>query len=292
VACTLVELAERGGLVRGRRRSGILGALRHGLAAARAVPARRLAYLGWVLFSAALGAWVFARLRPFVAPATWATEIAVQAAWLVLAAAIGYVHLELVRRADGTPRRSFLVPNGLTFCRLALAPLVGFTAAHALALRSDADAILWPVVFVVGSDILDGQIARLFDLRSEWGRLADPFSDIFLAAFFAGGLWAGGLLPAWLAFLIVFRFAGTLLAVFAIWGRGQAIRVDPTWPGRAANVAVEVYMPFLLGGAIRWPSWVGAEWLQWMYRVAAAAVVVNIVYFSWRLARAVTARPR
>ncbi len=289
-SCTVVELGERGLLRRGRRWRSMFEAVRYGMRQAKAIRTRQLAYLAWTVFSAAVGAWVLAVMRRHIDPGAWAAEVAIESVWFAGTAFIGYIHLDLVRRADGTPWRSFLVPNGMTLSRLALAPLVGFAAVHALALRPDADLVLWPLVYVVGSDLLDGQIARFFGLKSEWGRLADPFSDIFVASWFAPGLWWAGLLAPWLGFLIVFRYAGTLLAVFTIWARGKPIRIVPTWLGRAANFSVDVYLPFLLGAAIRWPYWFGTWWLDWMFGLTAAAVLVNIVYFTFRLARTVAAR--
>jgi len=285
VSCTLVELGEKGLLRRGRRLRSMGEAVRYGLRQAGSIRSRQLAFLGWTVFSAALGAWVLAIMHRRIGAGPWATAVAVESVWFAISVFAGYIHLDLVRRPDGTPWRSFLTPNGMTLSRLALAPLVAFASAHAFALRPDADLVLWPLVYVVGSDLLDGQIARVLRLKSEWGRLADPFSDIFLASWFAPGLWWGGLLVPWLGFMIVFRFAGTLLAVFTIWGRGKPIRVVPTWPGRVANFAVDVYLPFLLAAAIRWPHWFGTEWLEWMFRLTAAAVLVNIIYFTFRLAR-------
>jgi phosphatidylglycerophosphate synthase len=290
VSCTLVELAEKGQLRRGRRWRSMFDAVRFGLRQAKAVRSRQLAFFGWTVFSAAIGAWVLAIMRRRIGAGPWAAAVAVESAWFAISVFIGYIHLDLVRRPDGRPWRSFLIPNGMTLSRLALAPLVGFASAHALALRPEADLVLWPLVYVVGSDLLDGQIARFFKLKSEWGRLADPFSDIFLASWFAPGLWWGGLLAPWLGFLIVFRYAGTLLAVFTIWARGKPIRIVPTWPGRAANFSVDVYLPFLLAAAIRWPHWFGTWWLDWMFGLTAAAVLVNIVYFTFRLARTVASR--
>ncbi|MBI5486370.1 MAG: CDP-alcohol phosphatidyltransferase family protein [Deltaproteobacteria bacterium] len=292
ISCTLVELGERGLLRPGGRWGAMRGAVRHGLAQARAVRSRQLAFFGWTVFSAALCVWVLAILRRNVPAGTWAVESGVTAAWFLVTVVVGYLHLELVRREDGTAWRSFLVPNGMTLSRLALAPLVAFAAVHAVALRADADLVLWPLVYGVASDAMDGQVARIFRLRSEWGRLADPFSDILLATWFAPGLWVGGFLTPWVGFLIVFRYAGTLLAVFTLWGRGKPLAIEPTWPGRAANVGVDVLLPFLLGAAIRWPHWLGAAWLVWMERIVAGLLVINVVYLMWRLGRAWTARAR
>ena len=290
VSCTPVELGEKGLFPRGGRLRALAGAVRFGLAQARALRSRQATFLGWAAFSAALGAWVMGLLYRRIPADTWAVEAAILGGWFLLMTFASYLHLDLVRRQDGTPWRSFLLPNGMTLSRLLLAPLLFFASLHATALRPDADLVLWPLVYLVASDLLDGQIARFFGLRSEWGRLADPAADILLASWFAPGLWAGGLLAPWVGFLIVFRYAGTLLAVFAVWGRGRPLWIAPTLPGRAANLAGDVFLPALLAASIRWPSWLGSEWMAWLERVVAALVVINITYLSFRLARAWTSR--
>ena len=289
-SCTPIELGEKGRFPRGGRLRALVGAVRYGLAQARAVRSRQAAFLGWTLFSAALGAWVMGLLYRRIPVEAWTVEVAALGAWFLLLTFVSYLHLDLVRRLDGSPWRSFLLPNGMTLSRLLLAPLLCFASLHATALRPDADLVLWPLVYLVASDLLDGQVARFCSMRSEWGRLADPAADILLASWFAPGLWAGGLLAPWVGFLIVFRYAGTLLAVFAVWGRGRPLWIAPTLPGRAANLGVDVLLPGLLAGAIRWPSWLGAEWMVWLERVVAALVVINITYLSFRLARAWTSR--
>jgi phosphatidylglycerophosphate synthase len=274
----LIDLAEHGGLRGVRRGSTALAALGYGLRAASAVRGRQLGFFAWTLFGAALGAWVLLVMRRWIAPGDWAVAVAVEAAWFGCFSFLSYAHLDLVRRADGTPYGGFLLPNGLTLNRMTLAPLVCFAAVHAHELRPEADLVLWPLVYVVGSDLLDGQIARLGGLRSEWGRLADPVSDVFLATWFAPGLWIGGWLAPWLGFLIMFRFAGALAGVFLVWGRGGSWRITPTWPGRFANLAVEFYFPALFAAAIRWPSWFGMGWLKHLHWVVGGLVVVSIVY--------------
>ncbi|NMC68868.1 MAG: CDP-alcohol phosphatidyltransferase family protein [Myxococcales bacterium] len=277
-AASPVELAEGGGL-RGVRFWPAMGAaVRHGWRSAGTERRRRAGFCGWTLLGALVGAWILGVMQRRVPAAEWAAAVGVEAAWFLAFVFVGYVHLGLVRRPDGTPYRGFLVPNGLTLHRLTLCPLVFFAALHADALRAEADLVLWPLVYVVASDLLDGQIARFGGMRSEWGRLADPLADVCVATWFAAGLWIGGWLAPWLGFLIVFRFVGALSGVFLVWGRGGRLRVAPTWPGRAANVAVEFYFPALFAAAIRWPSWFAMGWLRHLHWVVGALVSASILY--------------
>lgn len=280
---SLAELAEAGRLSGDGRWSAVAAGIRFGLAEARAVPLRRLSYAAWACLGGALAAWVLLLVhRGTPAPIFW-PMLSVQAAWFCAAVFLGYVHLGLVRRDDGTPRRSFLVPNGLTLLRFTLAPMLGFTAAVAADLRPDAPLIFWPLVVVVASDLLDGQIARAFDLRSEWGRLADPLADIFAVTCMAVGLWVSGALEAWLALPIIIRYSGALIAAFAVWGAGMPVRIEATVIGKATNFAVSFTLPALLAGAMMWPSWADARWLEVLQYVAAALVYANMAYYVARL---------
>jgi cardiolipin synthase len=283
VSYTVCELGEKGLYAKGRRRRMLGDAVRFGYARARAIPSRRRSFLLWTFFAFAYAAGFLALVRPYLCAGAFVSAVAAEVAWVAFMVWFSYIHLDMVRREDGTPWKSFLLPNGMTLTRLVMVPLVGFAAAHSAALRADGDWILWPLVAVVVSDILDGQIARFGKLKSDWGRMADPASDVYLACWFAAGLWSAGLLPWWLASVIIFRYAGTLVGVFTVWGLGLSIKVRPTWPGRAANLAVDVYLPFLLAGALRFPSWLGSLWHVWLFRVVAAVVVFNIVYYFWRL---------
>jgi cardiolipin synthase (CMP-forming) len=285
VECTIIELAEKGLLRKGTRLRTLGQAVRFGLARAAAIRSRQLAFVGWIVFAFAVAAWILSVMHRYLAPASWWIAVGLTLLWSALMVPFSYIHLDLVRREDGRAWRSFLIPNGMTMTRLVMAPLVGIASAFAFALRPEGDAVLWPLVCVVASDLADGQIARFCKLKSEWGRLADPASDIYLACWFAAGLWWGGLLPAWLALVIVFRYAGTLAGVFIAWGVGRSVKILPTWPGRAANLCVDIYLPFLLAGALRFPGWLGSVWHVWLFRLVAVLVVVNIVYFFWKLAR-------
>lgn len=64
------------------------------------------------------------------------------------------------------------IPNILTLIRLALVPLFGYlmlTQQYKLAV----------LVFLLGgaTDILDGYIARKYDMITPWGKVADPLAD-------------------------------------------------------------------------------------------------------------------
>lgn len=92
------------------------------------------------------------------------------------------------------------LPNGLTFLRLALTPLIVILLIEG--------AFFWAVlVFLLGgvTDGLDGFLARSLREPTEFGRILDPLADkVFLGASFITLAFLGRL-PIWLAGIAVAR---------------------------------------------------------------------------------------
>lgn len=74
--------------------------------------------------------------------------------------------------------RSLNVPNAITFARLLLSFVL-------FALIQSNRAWLWATglfVFAVATDVLDGYIARRYQLITQLGRILDPFVDKFITS--------------------------------------------------------------------------------------------------------------
>ena len=80
--------------------------------------------------------------------------------------------------SPGPSNRSLNVPNAITFSRLLLSfVLFGLIQA--------GNAWLWAAglfVFAVATDVLDGYIARRYQLITQLGRILDPFVDKFITS--------------------------------------------------------------------------------------------------------------
>ena len=112
------------------------------------------------------------------------------------------------------------LPNTLTMARLVLAPVLGWLVASGEGVLA---AALFAVVAV--TDALDGWLARRLGQVSALGQLLDPLADKALvnATFLAGA--STGVLPWWLALLVLARrahLAGAALRTFRF-----AIRTAP-----------------------------------------------------------------
>ncbi|MDB5346955.1 MAG: CDP-diacylglycerol/glycerol-3-phosphate 3-phosphatidyltransferase [Schlesneria sp.] len=77
-----------------------------------------------------------------------------------------------------TPERSLNLPNAITVSRLLLSFVL-------FALIQMGDHWLWATglfVFAVATDVLDGWIARKYQLITQLGRILDPFVDKFITS--------------------------------------------------------------------------------------------------------------
>lgn len=112
-----------------------------------------------------------------------------------------------------TPHENiYTLPNILTFSRLLAAPLVGYfiaTSQHHLALG---------LFFYAGvTDLVDGWIARKYNLQTVVGSVIDPMADKALMTISVVALAMANGIPWWLASIILLRDVG--LGVAAIYFR-------------------------------------------------------------------------
>ncbi|KAL3480691.1 phosphatidyl synthase [Aspergillus californicus] len=111
-----------------------------------------------------------------------------------------------------THENIYTVPNILTLSRLVAAPMVGYFLVHnyqatALALFAYAGI----------TDLVDGYIARRYNLQTVVGTIIDPMADKLLMTISVACLAVNGSIPVWLAVIILGRDVG--LAISAIYYR-------------------------------------------------------------------------
>lgn len=95
------------------------------------------------------------------------------------------------------------LPNKLTVARVCMVPLFMI----ALMMNTDGSRIVATVIFALASltDMLDGQIARKYNLITNFGKLMDPLADKILTAAAMVCLVQLGDLAAWIVVIILFR---------------------------------------------------------------------------------------
>ncbi|KAL8922572.1 MAG: hypothetical protein Q9208_005075 [Pyrenodesmia sp. 3 TL-2023] len=111
-----------------------------------------------------------------------------------------------------THENIYTVPNILTFSRLIAAPIIGY-----LTLNEEHVAALALFVYAGATDLVDGWIARKWNLQTVVGTVIDPMADKTLMTVLTVSLAMKGAMPLPLAALIIGR--DVLLGLAAIYYR-------------------------------------------------------------------------
>ena len=135
------------------------------------------------------------------------------------------------------------LPNKLTLLRVILVPVfmavlyLGFPGASWVALA----------IFIIASftDLLDGKIARKYNLVTDFGKFADPLADKILVT--AAMLWFVeiGQMPAWALLIVVTREFGVSGLRMLAGSKGRVIAAG--WSGKVkpASTMVCIVLMFL-----------------------------------------------
>lgn len=208
--------------------------------------------------------------------------------WSVFLFWIFWIHLGLVRSPDGSMRKSFGIPNTLTFFRLLMVPMM----VHYLSLHYTWGPLqVWGLFIILAAgltDSLDGALARLLDWKTDFGKFSDPMADVVTTSGAAVAMTLSGVVPAWLSGLIVFRYVGAFLGFMLTFMRGGNFYFKPTIAGKVCTPAAQTAFFLLFLGRAE-PSWALAEpFPQALVYIVAVVVGVNTLYlfYVWyRLSR-------
>ena len=155
------------------------------------------------------------------------------------------------------------LPNKLTLLRIILIPFfmgvlyMGFPGANWVAL----------VIFIVASltDLLDGKIARKYNLVTDFGKFADPLADKMLTT--AAMLWfvENGQMAGWVLAVVLLReFAVSGMRLVAV-EKGRVIAAG--WSGKVKTASTMVCICLMLFGI---PDWANL--------VCEAVILVTTIY--------------
>ncbi len=133
----------------------------------------------------------------------------------------------------------FTLPNLITLGRLCAVP-----AAIWLMLQHRLDVAFLVFIGAGISDALDGWIARVWNARSMLGAVLDPVADKALLVSVYVTLAAIGVLPDWLAILVVFRDLLIVGGVLVLWAIGLPPRIKPIFISKA-NTAIQIALAAL-----------------------------------------------
>jgi cardiolipin synthase len=166
------------------------------------------------------------------------------------------------------------VPNAITVVRGLLIPVVG-----ALLLGERYIEAFWTLLASGVSDLVDGQVARRFDVRSRFGAIADPVADKVTMLTVTLVLAWQGLVPIWLAAAIVLRdvvIVGGALAYHHLVGR---VDMAPTWLSKFNTVLEFVVLATVIAAAAGMID--DREWLPALFAAVLVTIVTSGIHYIW-----------
>ncbi len=135
-------------------------------------------------------------------------------------------------RDSGQDSGHFTLPNAITLARLCAVP-----GAVWLIVQGRLDMAFWVFVAAGASDGLDGWLARVRNTRSRLGAILDPVADKALLVSTYVSLAAIGVLPDWLAILVVFRDLLIVGGVLLLYVLGEPPQIRPLMVSKVNTVA-------------------------------------------------------
>lgn len=176
------------------------------------------------------------------------------------------------RRERGRVRTNITIPNLISVFRLVLVPI----AIDAI-LSGRFDVAFWVFLIAGVSDGIDGLIARTFDQRSELGAYLDPLADKLLLVSIFVTLSVIGILPVWLAILVLSRDVLIVGGIVLAWGLGRRLPIQPIMVSKA-NTTAQIAFAAMVLFSKAFAYDVGGLWTLGMYLTAGLTIVSGLAY--------------
>lgn len=173
------------------------------------------------------------------------------------------------------------LPNKLTVFRIVMVPVFLFLFCVPLPISENILRIIIAAVFAVVSltDMIDGKIARKYNLITDFGKFMDPLADKFLVISACLGILVkfDYLRPVfvWAAAIVIFReFAVTSLRMVAANKAGLVIAA--AWLGKVKTTTQMICIITVLLEPVILPFKPFAEWHILSYVTIAAMTVMTL----------------
>ena len=123
------------------------------------------------------------------------------------------------------------IPNRLTVLRLIMVPVffIAFTLPSWFGEGArQASVILMLICYLTAelSDLLDGKIARKYNLVTDLGKVMDPFADTLSHLTFFACFFGMGIMPALAFIIIMWREFSILFLRMLMMGKGKAVAAN------------------------------------------------------------------
>ncbi len=248
----------------------------------RESPARTRSFWSWAGVVAAAGSGVVLFTWFFHAPELAISATVLWLPWYVSSVFFVLTHLGMVDDSRGLPHNSLLLPNGLSFLRLALAPLVLvlFLNLPAGPITGTAFALFLGAMLV--TDALDGWLARRRKICTRLGRMLDSLADLAFLTFLGFALYRVDAIPETLLWLIVVRYPLMLIGVLVLYfARGPA-QLSPTIIGKVTTFATSAVLLVIATTLLVVTPWLQSSWIDWSVWFLQFLIAANILYLLYR----------
>lgn len=132
------------------------------------------------------------------------------------------------------------LPNYLTILRLILVPIIFTLIIKEYYLYAF-------VVFVIANatDVLDGRIARKYNLITDFGKLLDPLADKITQISTVLALIIKGIIPFWILIVLTTKELIMIIVAFTLY-KNKDVTVYSKWYGKAATILFFIAIVFSL----------------------------------------------
>ena len=164
------------------------------------------------------------------------------------------------------------VPNTLTVLRFILIPLI-------LYYIFTGNYLLGFIFFTLSgiTDILDGTIARKFNLISNFGKLMDPLADKLTQISVLASLVIKDIIPIWILIIVVLKEFVMIMGASFLYGKD--VVVYSKWYGKLATVLFYIAIVFsLITKQYNITGFLGSLDMVW-YCIALVATVFSLIMY-------------
>ena len=248
----------------------------------RKSPARAQSSWLWVIVVAAMGASIILLTLWLQTPEQALTALALWLPWYAGAAFFLLTHLGMVEDSHGLPHQSLLLPNVLSFARLALAPLILWPCLQMPLHPATGPVFALFLAALALSDLLDGWVARRLNLCTRLGGMLDVLADMALLTFLTIGLYLAGAIPGLLLLMLVVRYPVLLIVVLVMSFARGPVSMSATLIGKVTTFATSVVLLAVGFKTLLALSWPTPLLIEWSFRFLYFLIGLNIVYLVYR----------
>lgn len=169
------------------------------------------------------------------------------------------------------------LPNKLTVLRVIMVPFFVFFMLTDVG--GAANKWIALALFVIASltDMLDGKIARKYNLVTNFGKFMDPLADKLLVCSALICLLDLGQLASWMVIVIISR--EFIISGFRLVASDNGIVIAASWWGKAKTISQMVMIILLIA---RFPGAFFDVLEQVMIYVAVVLTVVSLIDYLWK----------